>query len=295
MSTDREAPAPAARVLWDSRGLRVVDYRCQAQPGDRPFAEQHVRHSVSLVRRGSFGCRCGSRSHALVPGALLVGRTGDEYTCTHDHHAGGDACLSFQLEPHAVEEFVGADPAWRTGMAAGDAQLAVLGSLACAAADGSSTLGLDEAAILFLDRFARRGEERPRDLPLSPHAERRLVDAALWLAAHSREPVDLGRAAAQAGFSSFHFLRLFARRFGLTPHQYLIRRRLADAASLLCERDELSVTEIAFEVGFGDLSNFVRTFQKAAAVPPSRFRKLAGAERDRLRAQVAHRARPLPV
>ena len=140
-----------------------------------------------------------------------------------------------------------------------------------------------------------RGEERPRDVPLSPAAERRLVEAALWLAAHSREPVDLGQAAAQAGFSSFHFLRLFARRFGLTPHQYLIRRRLADAASLLCERDELSVTEIAFEVGFGDLSNFVRTFQKAATVPPSRFRQLANAERDSLRAQVTQRARPLPV
>jgi AraC family transcriptional regulator len=43
----------------------------------------------------------------------------------------------------------------------------------------------------------------------------------------------------------------------------------------------------AFEVGFGDLSNFVRTFHRAAGVPPARFRKAAKGERKILQDRLA--------
>jgi AraC family transcriptional regulator len=69
-------------------------------------------------------------------------------------------------------------------------------------------------------------------------------------------------------------LRTFSRVLGVTPHQYLIRSRLRHAARLLAE-DERSITEVAFDVGFGDLSNFVRTFHRAAGVSPRGFRKSA--------------------
>ena len=77
--------------------------------------------------------------------------------------------------------------------------------------------------------------------------------------------------------SPFHFLRMFSGVFGVTPHQYLVRARLRKAARLLSE-PERAVTDIAIDVGFGDLSNFVRTFHRAAGVSPSQFRRAA---RDR--------------
>src|SRR3546814_21116416 len=71
--------------------LTVADYRCQARPGERAVDEQHLSHSISYVRRGSFGCQSRGRDYELVAGAFLIGHPGDEYRCTHHHHVCGDA------------------------------------------------------------------------------------------------------------------------------------------------------------------------------------------------------------
>ena len=109
----------------------------------------------------------------------------------------------------------------------------------------------------------------------------------MWMEENSHEPLDLESAASEVGLSSFHFLRLFGRVLGVTPHQYLVRSRLRRAARLLID-DTRSVTQIAFDVGFGDLSNFVRTFHRAAGISPRGFRRAARGERkifqERLRA-----------
>src|SRR6266704_2748423 len=107
---------------------------------------------------------------------------------------------------------------------------------------------------------------------------RRSVETALWLDAHSDRPIDLDRAAAEAGVSPFHFLRLFARVLGVTPHQYLVRSRLRHAARLLAE-DNGDVTDVAYDVGFNDLSNFVRSFHRAAGVSPLKFRQASRGRR----------------
>ena len=78
--------------------------------------------------------------------------------------------------------------------------------------------------------------------------------------------------AERSGYSRFHFLRMFSRVLGVTPHQYLVRSRLRHAARLLAE-DNRDVTDIAYDVGFGDLSNFVRTFHRAAGLSPLKFRQ----------------------
>jgi len=100
----------------------------------------------------------------------------------------------------------------------------------------------------------------------------------MWMDAHSQGEIDLDSAAKEASLSSFHFLRLFSNVLGVTPHQYLVRSRLRHAARLLAD-DSRSITDIAFDVGFGDLSNFVRTFHRAAGVSPRAFRKAARGDR----------------
>ena len=66
---------------------------------------------------------------------------------------------------------------------------------------------------------------------------------------------------------------------GVTPHQYLVRSRLRHAARLLADEDS-PITDIAYDVGFGDLSNFVRTFHRAAGVSPRRFREASRGDRE---------------
>jgi AraC family transcriptional regulator len=82
-------------------------------------------------------------------------------------------------------------------------------------------------------------------------------------------------------------LRLFSQVLGVTPHQYLVRSRLRHAARLLADDRERPVTEVALDVGFADLSNFVRTFHRAAGVSPGAFRKAARGERKIFQDRIA--------
>jgi AraC-like DNA-binding protein len=267
-----------ATTLLTRPSISVSDFRCSAVPGDMPFVEQHRCHSVSYVRKGSFGCRSRGRSFELVAGSVLVGHPGDEYVCSHDHVC-GDECLSFFLSPELVQAIGDRSETWRIGCAPPLPELMVLGELAQAAADGHSDIGLDEIGQWFAGRFVEMVSGRPgKPVSATPRDRRRAVEAALWIDAHSHRQIDLEDAAAEADISPFHFLRLFANVLGVTPHQYLVRSRLRHAARRLADEDR-SITDIAYDVGFGDLSNFVRTFHRAAGVSPLRFRQASRGKR----------------
>jgi AraC family transcriptional regulator len=64
-----------------------------------------------------------------------------------------------------------------------------------------------------------------------------------------------------AGFSKYHFNRIFYGCVGETPFQFIQRLRLERAASLIVSRPHLSITEIAFSCGFNDLAVFSRNFK----------------------------------
>jgi len=276
-----------ATTVLKSGPLSAVDYRCSTGPAKAPRSELHDDHSVAYVRRGSFGCQVRGESFELVAGSVFLVHPGDEYRCTHDHALGGDECLAFHLTPDLVETIGDRKSVWRTGGLPPLPELMLLGELAQAAAEGRSNIGLDEIGMLFASRFVDvvTGQKR-RPADARPSDRRRAVDAALRLDANAHEALDLERAAREAGLSSFHFLRLFARVLGVTPHQYLIRSRLRHAARLLAD-DARSITDIAFGVGFGDLSNFVRTFHRAAGVSPRAFRRASRGDRKILQERIA--------
>jgi AraC-like DNA-binding protein len=261
-----------ATTLLATPSITVFEFRCDAGPGDKPFAEVHRSHSISYVHKGSFGCHCRGGFFELVAGSVLVGHPGDEYTCTHEHVC-GDECLSFFIGEELVEALGVRRDIWQVGAAAPLPELMVLGELAQLAADGSSDIGLDEVGQIFAGRFAEviSGTSR-KPVVATARDRRRAVETALWIEANSHRAIDLDAAAAQTGLSPFHFLRLFSGVLGVTPHQYLVRSRLRQAARLLADH-EIAVTDIAYDVGFGDLSNFVRTFHRAAGMSPLKFRQ----------------------
>jgi AraC-like DNA-binding protein len=265
-------------TLLQCPSISVFEFRCNAGPGDKPFVEQHRCHSLSYVRKGSFGCRSRGKFHELVAGSILVGHPGGEYMCTHDHVC-GDECLSFYLTPELVDAIGDDANIWQVGAAPPLPELMVLAELAQTAADGSSDIGLDEIGQVLASRFIEVVSGKPRKAaPDAARDRRRAVETALWIDANSHREIDLEDAAAQAGISPFHFLRLFSDVLGVTPHQYLVRSRLRHAARLLAD-EERSITDIAYDVGFNDLSNFVRTFHRAAGVSPLKFRQASRGSR----------------
>lgn len=270
---------PATTLL--QRGpLSVLDYRCTAGPDDRPYAELFRDHSISYVRRGSFGCRSRGRTFELVAGSVLIGHPGDEYLCTHDHHVCGDECLSFHFAPELADTIGGSRDGWRVGALPPLPELMVLGELAQAATQGRSDVGIDEIGLLLAARFVdvQSGRTRKTSAPQA-RDRRRAVEVAMWMDAHAHEDIDLDAAAHAANLSAFHFLRLFANVLGVTPHQYLVCSRLRHAARLLADDEARAITDIAYDVGFKDLSNFVRSFGRAAGVSPGAFRRAARGDR----------------
>jgi AraC-like DNA-binding protein len=267
-----------ATTLLQRPSISVSDFRCDAAPGDAPFMEQHRCHSISYVRKGSFGCQTRGRFTELVAGSVLVGHPGDEYVCSHDHVC-GDECLSFFLQPDLVETIGDRADIWQIGSTPPLPELMVFGELAQASAEGRSDIGLDEIGQLFAGRFVEVISGcAPKPFSATARDRRRAVETALWIDAHSHRAIDLEQAARQADISLFHFLRLFAGVLGVTPHQYLVRSRLRHAARLLADQDR-SITDVAYDVGFGDLSNFVRTFHRAAGVSPFKFRQASRGDR----------------
>jgi AraC-like DNA-binding protein len=90
-----------------------------------------------------------------------------------------------------------------------------------------------------------------------------------------KEPWSLERMAELAGYSSYHFLRLFQQVMGKTPNHYVTECRI-DAAKLLLATTALSVTEVAAQCGFAQASYFIRVFRSSEGVSPKMYRTIYG-------------------
>jgi len=99
----------------------------------------------------------------------------------------------------------------------------------------------------------------------------RIAQVLRRIEASSDQVVSIADLAQEAGLNRYHFLRTFKRTTGITPHQWLLRPRLRNAAERLATRPD-PITEIALDVGFGDLSNFIRSFRAEFGVSPSQYR-----------------------
>lgn len=86
--------------------------------------------------------------------------------------------------------------------------------------------------------------------------------------------VSLDELARLAGFSMYHFIRIFRHVYKQTPHQCLVMHRVDKAKHLLRSTD-LSVTDICFEVGFQSVGSFSATFRKLTGLSPSSYREHA--------------------
>ncbi|HEX4690648.1 MAG TPA: helix-turn-helix transcriptional regulator [Solirubrobacteraceae bacterium] len=85
------------------------------------------------------------------------------------------------------------------------------------------------------------------------------------------EPLEVDDLARAAGLSRAHFSREFRRAFGVSPHAYLLTRRLERAAALLRVSDR-SVAEICMSVGLRSVGSFTTSFQRMFGMSPTAYR-----------------------
>ncbi len=109
-----------------------------------------------------------------------------------------------------------------------------------------------------------------------PTAHPGIQRALSWIHAHYAEPISMGEAAKAAALSPCHFCRLFKGTVGIGYRDYLTRYRVERAKQLL-QGHQVSVTEVAYVVGFADYSGFYGAFRRLTGQAPRTWsRALAG-------------------
>ena len=98
-----------------------------------------------------------------------------------------------------------------------------------------------------------------------------------YIEAHLKEPLTAEVLAAEAGFSPYHFYRLFTLHTGMPVMEYIRRRRLAYAALELCEGKR--ILDVAMDWGFESHGGFSKAFRKVYGFSPDEYRRRAAPHR----------------
>lgn len=127
----------------------------------------------------------------------------------------------------------------------------------------------DALVVHFLRRYgATRPSLSEGSGGLSPY---KLQRTTAYIKAHLAQELSLAQLAAVGQMSSAHFARLFKHATGLAPHQYVIACRMEHAKRLLAETD-VSLSEVALQVGCTDQSHFSALFRAHVALTPKAYR-----------------------
>ncbi|QMW04467.1 helix-turn-helix domain-containing protein [Spirosoma foliorum] len=107
---------------------------------------------------------------------------------------------------------------------------------------------------------------------LYPHESlcQQVVQAKRFMDSQLDNNLTLDAIAQEASVSKFHFIRLFKKLYGQTPHQYLILVRIAKAKQLL--RTNNSIKDVCFAVGFDSTSSFTGLFKKITGSTPTVYK-----------------------
>lgn len=269
-----------------------------------PFVQQsvhrHFGHDLLAVSSGSIQFAIeGAEPVTLTPGTILIIPGGNEHRRVVDRDA---CCCCIELSPDFFYDYLELPDIGSLALACTQRHVEVL-------ADGNRLLGSPMPAVLLTDQRAYRTflndfEEcltaYNQVTPLHAHitytfgalfaqfmlgqmhqasqatvdrsTARRILDVKRWLDRHYNEEIAIPLLAQKANLSPNWFTAAFRQVVGVTPKAYLTTLRLEHALYLLQET-ELTVTDIAYRVGYGDLANFIHSFEKRYRESPREYRK----------------------
>ena len=266
-------------------------WRCDDYPWERNVWNTHPEVEIHLVRSASGVVLVGDHVGAFEPGHLAVvggGLPHDWVTPMPRGEVIRGRDILVQFHPDRLRRAAGALPelAEIEGMLAEAARgLAFSGETRRRGAELLERMGVVgglERLTLFLQLL----------VVLSASRERRLLSSAVFVPATARRSRDtmcmalafavknatadirLSDLAAHLGMSEWACSRFFKRNTGNTFTDYVAQLRIGHACKLLSETD-LTMTEICFEVGYRNLSNFNRSFRLQRSLTPSSYRRLA--------------------
>ena len=258
--------------------------------GSDTIYEQPAHHTLSLYLEGGEAVRCLDQPRARgAPGALC---------CLPAGHVSrwavrGSLRLLHLYLPRlplalAAEQWFDRDPRLAhldDRIFFDDPLLARLGQ-GIAALDWretDATLRLQELGLQMQARLLSAHCASPRPAPvlrggLAPQARRRVLDR-VEAALADGSAIDLPTLAGTACLSPYHFARMFKTSFGMSPHAWVMQRRLSRARRLLAD-GRLSLQQVAIDAGYAHLSHLNAALRRAGLGSATRYRHAALADRE---------------
>jgi AraC family transcriptional regulator len=272
ISTDARIADPTAYGIPPGPcGYSIADLRC-VPTVQRQARGIYTESGVALVLSGTFDYLSDNHASMAVPGSLVFANKAAEFSCRHQGLEGNRRIVVFfseqLLEPLATDLRLDA-PRFQAASAPPSRLTPRVAGLLLKMARGSADS--EEVAValahICLSASGRFGSDRAPDVDT-----RGILDAVRYINAHFDEPCRLDTLAAVAGMNRFRFAKRFRALTGETANQYVINRRLSAAATRL-SATRAPIAEIAFDVGFNDLSHFDACFRSTFGCAPSIWRR----------------------
>lgn len=263
-------------TLWQVEPLPGVEFLTAAYTRYEFPKHAHDAYVIQVVERGLNRFFCENKILTAPPGCIAVIHPGEVHTgCSMDGQE--LRYRSFYVQPHFFERFTetaNGQPVFNGNLLPStDLAQRILRAHQAAQA----TLSPFETQALFYQVMSElltthTGKSEPFGR-LSRRETDRVANAKHYLREHAAAKVSLEHVAAEVGLSPFHFLRVFQKQTGLSPHEYLLSFRIERARRLL--KQKLPIAQVALETGFSDQSHLTRCFKKIVGVTPGRYAGLA--------------------
>jgi AraC-like DNA-binding protein len=265
------------KLLAAAPGYRVWDMRCALGPKDPVNENAYPAYRVAAIVGGTFKIRSTLGDAVPVVGSLLLGNACDCYACRHDT-PNGDRCINFDFEAEFLERVrcelgvPGIGERFRRALIPPSRESVSITAAMEAVATGCSPSALHEAAIeVAAAALTTTHATTMLGRKASFRNERAVMRAARYIESHYDSSCTLEELAAHADMSPFHFLRVYRRITGQTPHRHVLATRLRHAAQQL-RASRSRISDIAMTTGFGDLSHFNASFHYYFGTTPSVYR-----------------------
>jgi len=241
--------------------------------------------TIHLDQPSRMCCRIGKyrSDHVAMPGTVVICPADIDVTAETDSSC-DSLCLALSKAPFALLAAERAQPnADFSGVLLGrdDTVLAIARELADEAAVGSGGHGAAWRELsndLFEHIFERYllGQREDRRGVLTSESLARIHQ---YVGAHLAETIEIDVLADVVGTSRSHFPRLFRRSLGISPHQYIVRRRLQRAMQLI-RKDRLPLAQVAAETGFVDQSHLTNWTRRVYGLSPAKAARSPSTRRN---------------
>lgn len=250
------------------RTRAVKEHSCAASPDDPATEWQYGDAAIGFVMSGWFEYASEAQSLLAAPGAMILGNAGEPFSVKHIDTL-GNRRLVVTFERELLENVAN-----EAGVSSRFDAIALPPSQAAARMFGMmralSRPG-GEDMLYPLAHAALTAEQQRTPDQVSARDRQRVQNVVSHIEEHFGETCALRTLADIAGLSRFHFVRVFGAVVGQSPNQYLINTRMRAAADKLIAT-KTPIAQIAFDVGFNDISHFYACFRETFACTPRQWR-----------------------